>query len=399
MSLFSKIFGTKDSAEKPAAQSDACDFMTTMSMHLRGELDQALAGYVRLAEEVPDGTLAPFFAASIKADKDSADAAESLRSLSLKVSLAEESLSHAVATELFAEIGLRRNLLPAVAPIIVAFGDLLKRDGFLRESVVCFEVAAGMVPDHANVLHKLGDTLHDLRIYDYAETVLLDALRHAPNHWGVLYTYAVLLQDLGRDEEALPYFDKAITFFPEHAKCQNNYGAALLRTNRLEEARVHCTEAARLDPRSPFAKINLGNICLLKQEYDRARTYFADAVSLDDTLAAAYFGLARAEQSLGSDPGKILELYLKVIEINPAISEAHHALGNVLAAAGNPEALAHFSAAARLNDNLPNLHKDFGTACLHLGSREEALEHLKKALQQNPDDAEAQDLLDRVQVG
>jgi tetratricopeptide (TPR) repeat protein len=401
MGLFAKIFGTKVAADKTAVELRGGDFTSALSMHLRGELEPAFSAYLAMAEAFPEDTLAPFFAAAIKADKGlTAEAAENLRSLSQQVSTAGEALSHAITLELLAQVKDKpvRVSIPAVAEIIVIFGDLLKGEGFVQESAVCFEIAAGLVPDNAHVLHKFGDTLHDLRIYDYAESVLLEALKCAPNHWGALYTYAVLLQDLGRNDEAITYYERAATLNPSHVNCQNNYGAALLRTNRLEEALKHCTLAAGLDPSSPFVKINLGNIYFLMQEYETARSCFTEAISLNKNIAMAYYGLGSVEQSLNADPGQVRELYLKCIEIDPSIAEVHHALGNLLAEDGNPEALSRFSAAAQLNNNLKNLHKDFGNACLHLGRREEALVHLNIALQQDPDDVTVQEVIARMEA-
>src|SRR5207344_177567 len=98
---------------------------------------------------------------------------------------------------------------------------------------------------------------------------------------------------------------KAVRLDPDHVKCQNNYGAALIMTNRLDEALAHCTLAAGLAPDFLPVKINLGNIHLLLKEYETARTIYLEAISLDKNLAPAYFGLASAEQFLGSDSGRV----------------------------------------------------------------------------------------------
>lgn len=399
MAFFNKIFGTKAAADTYAAEPREHDFITSLSMHLRGEIDPVLGTYMQIGEELPEYNLARFFAAAIIAGNGNVEeSAETLRELSRRISLDGETISRTIAEELAALMNLVPYIkAPAVAEIIVSFGDQLKKEGFVQESAVCFEIAAGLVPNHANVLHKLGDTLHDLRHYDYAESVLLEALKYAPYHWGALYTYAVLLQDLGRVEEAITYYERAIKINPDHAKCQNNYGAALMITNRLEEALAHCTSATELDRTFPLAKINLGNIYMLMNSYEAARTCFAEAISLDENLPMGYLGLGTAEESLGSDSGRIRGLYLKAIELSPSFADAHHALGNLLARDGNPEALEHFSAAVELNNNLVNLHRDFGNACLKLGRREEALEHLRIAIQQNPDDAMARDILAKAE--
>ena len=401
MSLFTKMFGKKVADDETAAEPQGVDFTTALSMHLRGEVDPALATYIGIIEKVPGDTLALFFAAAIKAEKGNVvEAAENLCSLSRDISSTGENISRAIAMELAAVLSNESIpfRIPAVAEIVVSFGDRLKKEGFVRESAVCFEIATGLVPDNAHMLHKLGDTLHDLRIYDYAESVLLEALKYAPSHWGALYTYAVLLQDLGRNDEAITYYERAVKLIPTHVNCQNNYGAALLRVNRLDEALAHCTLAAELDPSAPLVKVNLGYIYSLRQEHEMARTCFTEALSLNNNLGPAYYGLASVEQALAGDPKRIQELYLKAIEINPATPEAHHALGNLLASQGDPQALSHFAAAAQFNNNQRSLHKDFGLACLQLERREEALEHLRIALQQDPDDVMVQDILSRTEA-
>jgi predicted Zn-dependent protease len=50
-----------------------------------------------------------------------------------------------------------------------------------------------------------------------------------------------------------------------------------------------------------------------------------------------------------------------------------------------------------LNPNLYGLHRDFGAACLKMGRGDDALEHLKIALQQDPEDVMARKLLARTE--
>lgn len=331
MGFFTKMFGTKDTPHKPAAEPGGVDLFTALSMQLRGETDPALSAYQQIAAERPDNNLAPFFAAAALAGTgNTPEAAERLRDLSRRVSSAGETISRAVANELFSLMADEPMLkAPAVGEMVVTFGDRLKEEGFVRESVVCFEIAAGLLPDHAPVLQRLGDTLHDLGVYDYAEAVLAKALEQAPNHWDSLYTYAVLLQDLGRLDEAIDCYEKAVAIYPDHVKCRNNYGAALMLTGRTDEALTHCTRAAELDPAFPLARVNLGNIHMLRQEYDAARTCFSEAIALDGTLAPGYFGLGAVEQCTGGETERIRELYRRAIELSPNNPQFQQALANL----------------------------------------------------------------------
>ncbi|UPU34718.1 tetratricopeptide repeat protein [Geomonas paludis] len=400
MGIFGKMFG-KDSAEsRGTTPAKGVTFVSALSMQVRGELEEALAAYAGMAERDENDFLALFFAAAVKAGNGKLEeAVQGLRDVSARIAETGESISRVIVVELSNVLAddvvtVKR---PAVTDLVVSFGDLLKQEGYTRESAVCFEIATGLAPDNAHLLHKLGDTLHDLRIYDYAESVLVEALKQAPFHFGALYTYAVLLQDLGRNDEAIAHYEKAVKLVPTHVSCQNNFGAALLRANRLDEALEHCSTALELDPKAPLVKINLGYIYLLKQDFAAARKSFSDALELNDRLAPAYYGLASAEQALGGDPRTIRELYQKAIEVNPSIAEAHYALANLLAADNDPQALTHYANALQLNSSLPNLRRDYGYACLQQGKRDEALEQLKLAVMLNPEDADARDLLARAQ--
>lgn len=410
MGLFDKFFGGKQQAgrggaqgtgrkEKKGADPQAVDFVAALSMQLRNELDPAFAAYVKLVEEAPLDNLSTFFASSIMAGKGGvSEAANNLRSLSHRIASGGDSISRVISTELFEAVldhpGVR---IPPVAELAVAFGETLKGGGFLQEAAVCFEIASSLVPGNAHVLHKFGDTLHDLRMYEYAENVLQGALRLASHHWGALYTYAVLLHDLGRHGEAIDYYERAVQVDPNHANSRNNYGSALMSLGRFDEALEQCNLAAELAPEAPLVQVNLGNIHLMRQQYEEARSAFQQAVSLDANLAQAHFGLGAVEQAVGGDSKRVAGLYLKAIELNPSIPQFHHALAKLRAGEGDREALSHFAAAEQLDQGLRDLQRDFGSACLDLGRREEGVKHLETAIEQNPEDAVAREILAMAQ--
>lgn len=400
MGIFSRMFGNEDN--KAATKTVDANFITALSMQVRGETESALAAYSAMAQRDANDFLALFFTAAAKADGGRLEeAVQGLRELSARIAETGENISRTVALEL-ANL-LHEDVVTVrvadVTALMVSFGDQLKREGFVKESAVCFEIAVGLAPDNAHMLHKLGDTLHDLRMYDYAESVLKEAIKHAPHHFGALYTYAVLLQDLGRNDEALPLYEQAVRLVPSHVNCQSNYGAALLRGDRVDEALEHLNTALRLDPGAPLVKVNLGYAYLLKNDYEAARKQFSEALAINDGLAPAYYGLASVERALESDAATVRGLYEKAIAANPAIAEAHLALANLLASLGDEQAVTHYATALQLNPALPNLRRDFGQACLRLGRREEALELLKMAVMLDPDDAVAREFLAQAEEG
>jgi tetratricopeptide (TPR) repeat protein len=332
MGFFNKMFGDKETVANTSSPK-ANDFIDALALQLRGEVDPALGVYLQIVKEYPNDYLAPFFISAIMAGQGQTDeAAANLRSLSQQIAGQGGTISQAIYQRIVVQMDEALHLsVPALAAIIVTFGERLKENRFLQESAVCFEIARALDPENADLLYKFGDTLHDLRNYDYAEAVLQEALKHAPEHWGALYTYGVLLQDLGRFDEAISCYERAVAIDPNHAKCQNNFGAALLTLGRVDEALAHCTLAAELDPDFALAKNNLGNIHLRKGDYETARSCYTEAVTLDAQLAPAYFGLGSAEQGLGSDKARVEELYRKAVELSPGVPVFQQALDKLLA--------------------------------------------------------------------
>ncbi|MDZ4184783.1 MAG: tetratricopeptide repeat protein [Desulfuromonadales bacterium] len=340
MGFFNKMFGGNEAAAK-ADSPKKNDFIDAVALQLRGEVEPALSVYLQILKEYPNDYLAPFFISAIMAGQgQTSEAAANLRSLSQQIAGQGGTISQSIYQRLVVQMNEALHLsVPAVAGIIAAFGDLLKRHQFLQESAVCLEIAKALDPENVELLYKFGDTLHDLRDYDYAEAVLQEALQHAPEHWGALYTYGVLLQDLGRLDEAISCYERAVAIDPDHARCQNNFGAALLTLGRVDEALAHCTRAAELAPEFALARNNLGNIHLRQGEYEAARSCYREALARDEKFAPAYFGLGSAEQKLGSDSGRVEELYRKAIELSPTVPIFQQALDNLLASAGKDKAI------------------------------------------------------------
>ncbi len=335
MGFFNKIFGGNETVAN-AASPKVNDFIDALALHLRGDIDPALAIYLQIVKEFPNDYLSPFFTSAIMAGQgQSSEAAANLRSLSQQIAGQGGTISQLIYQRIVVQMDEAPHLnVPAVAEIITTFGDRLKENRFIQECAVCFEIAKALDPENADLLYKFGDTLHDLRNYDYAEVMLQEALKHAPEHWGALYTYGVLLQDLGRFDEAISCYERAVAIDPDHAKCQNNFAAALLMSNRGDEALAHCKRAVELAPDFPLARINLGHIHLRQGEYEAARSCYKEAIALDEKLAPAYFGLGSAEKGLGSGKARVEELYRKAIELSPGVPVFQQALDKFLAAAG-----------------------------------------------------------------
>jgi protein O-mannosyl-transferase len=109
-------------------------------------------------------------------------------------------------------------------------------------------------------------------------------------------------------------------------------------------------------------------------------------VTVDDGAAAAYLGLAFAEQG---EHDKAIAHYKTVLRSHPrANAGTWNNLGGSLAAAGKvEEAIDAFQNALKLDPSLSSAHKNLGVALVRSGKLQEALIHFRDAARLEPENA------------
>jgi tetratricopeptide (TPR) repeat protein len=105
--------------------------------------------------------------------------------------------------------------------------------------------------------------------------------------------------------------------------------------------------------------------------------------------AEAHYNLGGVLHLLGKEP-EAMAHYEQALRLNPDYPEAHFNLGSVLEDQGKvPEAMAHYEQALRLNPDYADVHNNLGVALAQLGRMQEAVGHWEQALRLKPDLAEA----------
>jgi tetratricopeptide (TPR) repeat protein len=186
-----------------------------------------------------------------------------------------------------------------------------------------------------------------------------------------------------------------------------------------QDAIAELKRAIAVDPNFAQAYSAWGNTCFAMQDYQSAIVCFEQAIRLDPYLAKAYGGRGLAYYEMG-DKQRALDDFTRSIEINPTLPHAYHSRGEVSLELDNiPQALADFEQAIDLYlstedsslenpDNASTLHRiqnhyRSGITYRHSTAEslikrartaiqeerfQEALDHLAKGIQLEPDLAE-----------
>jgi len=171
-------------------------------------------------------------------------------------------------------------------------GVAFQQQGRFDEAVSCFQQAAQLNPNDANIYVWLG----------------------------------ILFQDRGRSDEAISYYRKALELKPDYAEVYNNIGNVYKDQGRFDEAVSYYRKALAQKPELAEAYGSIGNVLQDQGRVDEAISYYQKALNLKPNLAEAYHSMGTALQDQGKF-GEAVSYYRKALESEP---NHGHACGSLV---------------------------------------------------------------------
>lgn len=169
--------------------------------------------------------------------------------------------------------------------------------------------------------------------------LLEQAHRLAPWDARVLNDMAVAEDQLGRDREALSHLTAALELEPELGVARNNLGIVQVHAGNADLARQTFEDLLERDPRFHRAHYNLGVMHAAAGRLDEAEAAFATAARLAPRDGAVRYNLGLVRRQRGGDLAGERRDYEEALALDPALGEAHLALGMLLADPTTPPRL------------------------------------------------------------
>lgn len=223
--------------------------------------------------------------------------------------------------------------------------------------------AIGVTKNNEDMLYNLGAAYQKAGQSQQAMRCYESALRLEPGDLQALNNMGVLLVGRGRTDEAIRYFERAVELDANYVKALNNLGIALREKGRVDDALQKWQRALAIEPNQPDAHFHIGVTMFRSGKYDQAIEHFNKALEgqKDRLEAYNYIGSAYAAEGRFADA---LNSYNCVLKLRPDDA--------------NVQADTHLSIA-----NLYNKQNDSASA----------VGHLREAIKQKGDNAEALNLL------
>ena len=230
-------------------------------------------------------------------------------------------------------------------------------------------------------MHQAGDLLGAIEAYRVV-------LQSAPERADVRSNLGAAYVRLGRFDEGMEQYREAIRLEPENVAYRFNLGLAYYKAVRPVEAITEFREVLRLDPAHRAATLLTAD-CQFQIGDDAAvvATLAPHEAAFADDLAYAYlYGMAlvrTGEQARG-------QVFVDRIFKQGESAEGHLLMGVAYMTASDfKSAVSSFEKAVALKPELPRAYSFYGRALLSSGDSAGATRQFLKALEQNPNDFDA----------
>lgn len=209
----------------------------------------------------------------------------------------------------------------------------------------------------------------------------------------ILVVQAVREHQLGHLEAAAELYARALQIDPAEPDALNLLGTLHLQSGDLAAAVPFSAKAVLVDPRSASAFNNLGLIFKQAGQTAAAADCYQKAIRIDGQFADAHNNLGvilKAEGHLL----RAIDCYRRALDIDPTLGEAFNNLANAYQEIGelNEAVEAYLQAAERMPDS-DTVHFNVGLLLNRQGRYDDALVHLRRALEINPNRADAEHLV------
>jgi tetratricopeptide (TPR) repeat protein len=290
-------------------------------------------------------------------------------------------------------------------------GNLLHEMGRFTAALASHDIALSLQPESATTLSNMAATLEKLERLEAALNCLNQALALDPDNPVPWSSAGVVLRKLKRFEASLVHHDRAVALQSDAVGAWTNRALTLNEMQRFDEALQSHDRAVQVDPDQPEAWLHRGVTLNSLGRHAEAADHYTRAIALQPEMGQAWMNRAIAKVYGGrhADALPDFDRAVELLPEQPAVlverANALYGLARTEAGsrgqhpAGAPtttgplhryeRAVSDFSLALAMNDSLVQAWMNRAVALAELNRVDEALADLARAVEIQPDCAEA----------
>jgi tetratricopeptide (TPR) repeat protein len=175
------------------------------------------------------------------------------------------------------------------------------RQGLLQDVKTYCEKILALDPQNFEALLVLGTAAMNLKHYEAAKHIFIDALKIDQSNPGAYNNMGNILQHFREHESALEHYNKAIALQANYPEAYNNRGITLTDLNEYDAAIESYQTALKLKPGYVEAHNNFGYAYFLTKQYEKALAEYDLAIQLCPGYAMAHKNRGNALHKLNQN--------------------------------------------------------------------------------------------------
>ena len=279
-------------------------------------------------------------------------------------------------------------------------GAALAGEGKYTEAIAEYNQILKSVPGDPGTMIALGAALNGAGQWQQARDVFAKIIASTKASKSQMCDARFDLATLDLHQQQLrpaeEEFQEQLTACPEDSDTHNGLAATLAAEGQASAAQAEYRRSLALDAENLQALLGVAGIALDGGDNVQAMEKLTEAIRTHPSSEDAHTQLARAYAQSDDLDRAQTELY-RAVELNPSDALPHSALSQILAAAGKwNEAIAEQRKALKLHSEDPDGWNNLGVLEARTGQTESARKDFQRALQQQPDHAQAKANLARL---
>ncbi len=251
------------------------------------------------------------------------------------------------------------------------------------------------------VLQKKGIIQYENEMTEYALESFERAIADNPeDHISARYLGEIWYKKK-QYRRALGYYERSLKYYEQQDAVHTRAGEIYDYVARYDKALFHFQRAAELNPENILARIGMARIESLRNNVEKSESLFREAYNIASKQSTPLFEAARSARK--DKKLRLAEFYcLRVIEVNPAHTEAYFEISSIYRSEGkNAAAIAKLE---QLKYYQPHLEATYHhIAHIYYANRvlstrkldyDAAITNISKAIELNPENLRNWELLD-----
>lgn len=285
--------------------------------------------------------------------------------------------------EALKELKVAESIIPDSRPLLLLLGNTYRRLGMIENAEQVMNRARTIYPEDSEILNNLGNIYLARAMYPEAEEAYRTAMRGLPDDARILNNLGALRMQTNNLDDAEKLFRQASKLRPQWKTPKKNLQHLAKRIEALEESIEQIREEYSQHPTYLDIGLNLGKTLFFRGYYSEAKNILKNILKKNENLLAAWFYMGSIHE-INHDYTNAINCYCEmVVRAHKEKTSEYMNFENLMQQGFEEEALNELKKIAVIELDMASSRINIGIKYFEDCQWEDALRHFEEAMNVN----------------